>query len=178
MTAEISERRTEREGAIMPGTVSPETVADQILWLRREIPTTPLHIVKLVYLCHGWMLGLKGRPLINEPIVVGQHGPVIENVYDKFKAFGSEPIFGIKPSDHSADLDPEQSFVVEFVHHVYDEFKDTDLSEMTHEDGTPWSEAHETAGIGTTIPEDAIKHHYEEMIRDIREDTRKRTDAG
>ena len=151
----------------MSGTVSPQTVADQILWLRREVPTTPLHIVKLVYLCHGWMLGLKGRPLINEPIVVGQYGPVVKSVYDKFKVFGSGPIYGLKPSDRSARLDGEQNFVLRFVHHVYDHFVDMQLSELTHEAGTPWSDANAAAGIGATIPDDNIRQHYADMLKDI-----------
>ena len=40
------------------------TVAEQILWLRKVQPTTPMHVIKLVYLCHGWMLGNFDRGLI------------------------------------------------------------------------------------------------------------------
>ena len=151
----------------MPGTVSPETVADQILWLRRDTPTTPLHIVKLVYLCHGWMLGLKGRPLINEPVVVGKYGPIVQSVYDRYKVFGSHPI-SAEPQNHRTDLDREQRQIVEFVMKVYEDFKDTELSAITHEEDTPWSRANESDGIGGTIPEEGIREHYQKMIQAIR----------
>ena len=151
----------------MPGTVSPETVADQILWLRRDTSTTPLHIVKLVYLCHGWMLGLKGKPLISEPAVVGKYGPIVQSVYDTYKVFGSHPII-TKPKDHSSDLDRDQRQAVEFVMAVYVDFEDTELSAITHEEDTPWSRANESEGIGGVIPDESIREHYEEMIRGIK----------
>ena len=47
---------------------SPQLVVEQILWLRRDIESTPMHVLKLVYLCHGWMLGLNDSSLINEPV--------------------------------------------------------------------------------------------------------------
>ena len=38
----------------------PKLVASHVLALREEegLPTTPLLLVKTVYICHGWMLGL------------------------------------------------------------------------------------------------------------------------
>ena len=40
--------------------ISPQVVADHILWLRKakDEVTTPMHVIKLVYIAHGWMLGL------------------------------------------------------------------------------------------------------------------------
>ena len=61
---------------------SPRPVAEQILWLRgREIETTPMHVLKLVYLCHGWCLGFTGEALINEPVEAWTYGPVVPTVY-------------------------------------------------------------------------------------------------
>ena len=72
----------------MSQTLSARTVAEHILSLRSDRDTTPLHIVKLVYLCHGWMLGLKHQPLIDEPIVTGRYGPVVQSIFDEYKRFG------------------------------------------------------------------------------------------
>ena len=115
--------------------VPAKTIAEHLLWLRSDSVTTPLHIVKLVYLCHGWMLGLKGRPLVDEPVVTGRYGPVIQSLYDRYSIFGDGPIMGAEVIDHTPDLDPLQLSVVNFVHAVYQEFPDTELSEMTHEPG-------------------------------------------
>ena len=88
------------------------TVAEHLLWLRGDRPTTPLHVVKLVYLCHGWMLGIKGQPLIDEPIVTGRYGPVIQSVYDRYAVFGDGQIVGAKGIDHTHDLNPSQIAIV------------------------------------------------------------------
>ena len=36
-----------------------------------------MHAIKLVYLCHGWMLGIYGRSLIGEPVEAWRYGPVV-----------------------------------------------------------------------------------------------------
>ena len=69
------------EGGNMSQAVSPILVAEQILWLRREIDTTPMHVIKLVYLAHGWMLGFTSRALINEAVEAWTYGPVVPSTY-------------------------------------------------------------------------------------------------
>ena len=145
------------------------TVAEHMLWLRGDRPTTPLHIVKLVYLCQGWMLGIKGERLIDEPIVTGRYGPVVQSLYDRYAVFGDGQIVGVKGVDHSKDLNPAQIAIMNFVHAVYEEFPDTELSEITHEPGTPWSEIYKNQGLGTEIPEDLVRKHYQQLIDGIRQ---------
>ena len=67
--------------------VSALVVADQLLWLRQDIETTVMHVLKLVYLAHGWMLGLHKRPLIKEQVEAWLYGPVILVLYQKYKYF-------------------------------------------------------------------------------------------
>ena len=55
----------------------PRVVAEQILWLRRDVETTPMHVLKLVYLCHGWVLGLTDQALIDEPVEAWQYVPPV-----------------------------------------------------------------------------------------------------
>ena len=78
----------------MNQSVSSILVADQILWLRREIESTPMHMIKLVYLSHGWMLGLRERSLINEAVEAWRYGPVVPSVYHRFKSFVGGTHFG------------------------------------------------------------------------------------
>ncbi len=37
---------------------SPLNVAAHLLWILRDILSTPMHLLKLTYISHGWMLGL------------------------------------------------------------------------------------------------------------------------
>ncbi len=56
------------------------------------IPVTPMKLVKLVYVAHGWYLGLTGEPLIAEGVQAWKYGPVVPSVYDKFKMYGGSAI--------------------------------------------------------------------------------------
>ena len=55
---------------------------------------SPMKLLKLVYLAHGWHLAIKGKPLIDEQIQAWDYGPVIQNLYHEIKGFGCA---GIKP---------------------------------------------------------------------------------
>ena len=152
-------------------TLSPITVAERILWLRRDRETTPLHIVKLVYLCHGWMLGIKGKPLVDEPVVTGRFGPVLQSLYDRYQVFGDGRIVGPeqKGAEH-IELTPVHRAIIDFVHEVYEDTPDTELSELTHEPGAPWSEIYESQGLDAVIPAELIQRHYRQMLDEIRRD--------
>lgn len=148
------------------GKLSARLVAEHLLWLRRDQETTPLHVVKLVYLCHAWMLGLKQQELVDEPIIAGRYGPVIKSIYDQYVIYGDGPIFGEPAVDHARDLSPMQAAVMSFVHTAYRELPDTTLSEITHEPGTPWSKTRKSEGLGAEITSDLIREHYEQLIRE------------
>ena len=90
------------------GALPPRTVAEQILWLRQDVPTTPMHVLKLAYLSHGWMLGVFGRGLIAEPAEAWRYGPVVPTVYRTYKSFRGDPI-ATPLADKSADLDEDQN---------------------------------------------------------------------
>ena len=105
----------------------PRLAAEQILWLRRGTETTPMHVLKLVYISHGWTLGLYGRSLINEPAEAWRYGPVVPSVYHRYKSFRGDPIT-TDPVDRSDAFDDEQRDVIEQVHEVYGDFTAAQLS--------------------------------------------------
>ena len=149
-------------------TLSPITVAERLLWLRRDQETTPLHIVKLVYLCHGWMLGITGKPLVSEKVVTGQFGPVLQSLYDRYEIYGSEKIIGPdrKGAEHP-ELDRAQRRVIDFVHEGYKSVRGAGLSELTHAPGTPWSEISDSRGLGAVIPTALIQSHYQRLLAEV-----------
>ena len=142
------------------------TVAQQILWIRREIPTTPMHVIKLVYLCHGWMLGICGRPLIREAAEAWRYGPVVPTVYHTYKSFGGEPIDAV-PMDCGKEFDEEQKELVDAVLRAYKSHTAWSLSAITHQPGTPWHTVYRDGwGEGAIIPNRLIRKHYEARIRE------------
>lgn len=140
----------------------PRLVAEQVLWLRRETETTPMHVLKIVYISHGWMLGLYGRSLINEPAEAWRYGPVVPSVYHRYKSFRRDPITA-EPVDRSDAFDDEQRDVIKQVHEAYGDFTALQLSALTHKPDTPWDITYREYGVGVIIRNELIRDYYERL---------------
>ena len=126
-------------------------------------PITPLQAVKLTYLCHGWMLGLYHRQLSAQPAEAWKYGPVIPDVYHEVKVHGRKPIMD-SIDFPCADLDKIESDLVVQVHRAYQDFSGIQLSQITHEPGTPWHVIWHEYGRNTIIPNTLIEQHYASIV--------------
>ena len=142
--------------------VDARTVAEAVLWIRRDVQTTPMHIIKLVYLSHGWMLGLYDTPLLWEPVEAWQYGPVVPSVYHLYKGWGGAPITAV-PVDRSADLSERQREVIEEVEQAYHEYTALQLSNITHKPGSPWDSVCRQSGVGAIIPNEVLREYYRRL---------------
>lgn len=152
-------------------------------FLKKE-SLTQMQLHKLLYYAHGWHLGLKGKPLIDEKIEAWEYGPVVPSIYREFRDFGSEPIDELASefipggSDRGRfrplRVDPSDTKVrrlLERVWKVYGKRTASQLSRMTHAKGSPWTEARakHPSAMGTKIPNKAIKLHFAERVRSRQE---------
>ncbi len=107
------------------------------------VPITPMQIIKLVYIAHGWHLALREEPLIVDKIEAWEFGPVIPSLYHEFKYYGSNPIESRAYEEVMASIynEPDNVPVGSFLDEVWREYKGFDaleLSSMTHQPNTPW----------------------------------------
>ena len=74
--------------------VSSITVANEFISLAKKdgYYFTPMQLLKLVYIAHGWMFGFFNEPLIDDDIEAWKYGPVIPNLYQAIKNYGSRQI--------------------------------------------------------------------------------------
>ena len=125
-------------------------------------PLTPMQVLKLVYIAHGWNLGVNGRPLENESVEAWQYGPVIPSLYHAYKhyraSFISDPVV-----DTSASFDAAERSIMDQVWRGYGRRTGISLSSLTHEPGTPWSLTVRDSGIGAVISNDLIEDYYRRM---------------
>jgi len=120
---------------------------------------TPMALIKLVYLCHGWMLGIHGRPLIEEKVEAWQYGPVIPELYGAIRHHRSKPVERLLPSPDNLDTDEQEIIADVFKAYPNDAIV---LSRLTHQIETPWHETwHENRKY---ISDDRIKHHFIQKI--------------
>jgi uncharacterized phage-associated protein len=132
---------------------------------------TPMKLVKLVYIAHGWHLALTDEPLINEAIQAWKYGPVINSVYHRFKKYGNTQITQTESEYISNQVvmpcvhDVLKTFLNK-IWEVYGHYNGVQLSSLTHQPNTPWYQVwHQSAGKKNQfviIPNDLIKLHYKE----------------
>lgn len=137
-------------------------VAHHILWSRRKVDTTPMQLIKLVYICHGGSLWLRNEALLDEPVKAWRYGPVVPSVYHAFKAFGDRPI-RLQPAEQTELQNSERHIIYRFerAHRKYDGIQ---LSSMTHAPGTPWDRTVKSDGEGSVIPNELIRDYYVDLL--------------
>lgn len=154
----------------------PSWVANTFLWKAGEdqiFDVDPLKIQKLVYCMQGWRLATAGMPAVGENFEAWPNGPVLANLYQKFKQYRWNRI-----DKYAEDIDPatgevralmvprsdEQFFAVfDRVWTRYKGMTGTQLSDLTHQPGTPWSLARERGQ--QYIHNDDIQRHFVELAR-------------
>jgi len=110
------------------------TIADAILGIAKEDGNklTPMQLVKLTYIAHGWSLGLGRGALFNNRIEAWKYGPVIPDLYQATKRYGrkSIPLDLIKTDSSKVD-EATRSFL-QSVYNAYKKFDGIQLSYLTH----------------------------------------------
>ena len=156
-----------------------------------ETPLSPMKLQKLVYYAHGWWLALTDQPLINEQVEAWKFGPVIPSLYRAFRRYGNAPITDYARSSVDRGsvagdgfYEPEWSIpaiddrpedaarvrqVLDRIWEIYGKYTAIQLSNATHQPGTPWHQVYtEYQGDlprGTDIPADTIKRHFRSLAK-------------
>lgn len=125
---------------------------------------TPLKLLKLVYIAHGWSFPYLGEPLLAEPPQAWQYGPVVPSLYHAVSRFRAGPISGLIPDTDPQELSPQAAALIERVYNSYSRYTAIQLSNMTHMPNTPWSEAWNAHGQNAVIPNDSIATHYQQLL--------------
>ena len=160
-----------------------KAIANAMLHIAAEhgAPVTPLKLQKLVYIAHGWNLGLTNQPLVDDELPEAwQYGPVFPSLYQEFKDFGKAPItrpassfeFGngsgfslVEPKISEDDYNTWN--LLRKIWDVYGKFGGVGLSDLTHREGTPWQQVYnESGGIkNADIPNAVISAHYQDIVK-------------
>lgn len=143
-------------------------VARKILEIanEQERSLTPLELMKLTYLSHGWHLAFLGEPLISENVQAWQYGPVYPDLYHATKRYRASPVEDVPANGLELfgrqEVDGQAEKLLRSVFDAYKKFNGVQLSALTHEPGTPWDEAWKKAR-NAIIPDEVIKRHFNEL---------------
>jgi uncharacterized phage-associated protein len=162
----------EDECRIMP--VSSTILANTILEIgfQKRVPVDPMKLQKLMFFAHGWHLAVVGSPLASEGFDAWQYGPVNRPVYHEFKRFGANPITEYAKEQLTPEAEPASYVmnksnkkaydIIYGVWEKYSAFTAMQLSEMTHEEGTPWAVARSQGMSG--IPDHVISKYFKNLL--------------
>jgi len=132
---------------------------------------TLMQLLKLVYLSHGWSLAFRDTPLVIQAPQAWQYGPVYPHIYRSLGKYGGHPVkerilnketgFAFLP----VNMTKEQKKIIELVLLTYGDMHAFQLSNITHEKGSPWDETIENIGIYKDIPLDNMKKYYKDLAK-------------
>lgn len=146
-----------------PATADPASAADVADFFlahaaRRGQEICNLKLQKLLYYAQGWHLGLFGRPLFPEKFQAWSSGPVIPELYWRWKEFG----IGAVPAAACVRAFPPAT--AEFLNEVTDAYMPFDVWELHWKTRaeTPWLAARRgrTDGPGEEEISEAVMSRY------------------
>lgn len=126
---------------------------------------TPLQVIKLVYIAHGFSLVRLGRALTRDKAEAWRYGPVYRALYSSLRDYKSGPILEEIPKFPPDDFLPDEEELIKNVYYTYCDLSGVQLSSMTHKQGTPWYVTWNHDGENATIPDELIREHYIELDR-------------
>jgi uncharacterized phage-associated protein len=145
-------------------------VANEILLIGQQkgIPMSMMKLIKLVYFAHGATLAITGEPLSREQAEAWKYGPVFRELYRVLPNRGAEPVsypisipFGLKDPNPSFS-DVEKTIMSRIV----DQFGPMgafQLSDITHEEDSPWTKVYKEEGAFSVIPNEMLKKYFEKL---------------
>ncbi len=126
---------------------------DVAKYILSKVTCTQLKLQKLVYLCFADYLCETGKKLFIDKIYAFKYGPIVYSVYEKYKAYGYEPIEKEKEEIDSngiyempsksrilfAEDGVEKILSIDKTLEKYGKLSASELVEITHRKNSPWS---------------------------------------
>lgn len=135
-----------------------------IQWhLSRQLPITPLRVIKLTYMANGFYLALFERSIFSESVQAWKYGTMIASLYGAFGDYGSK---SIKRPFLFAEIVTHKT-VIEVLDKTCDEFKhftDIQLSAWCQEPS--WACSH-SYSLENNIPNDLIMDFFKSKLKKI-----------
>lgn len=123
-----------------------------------------LKLQKLLYYAQGYHLAINDKPLFDDPIQAWAHGPVVREVYHRFKIFGSSDIDlgDAEPFDWN-EIDEETTQFLLEIWETFGGIAAWKLRNMTHQEA-PWKDHFEDTVRNNEIPPEALRRHFQALV--------------
>lgn len=147
-------------------TRSAKSLANEFIALaeRDKKPLTNMQLQKLVYIAHGFCLGILSHPLIDNHVYAWPFGPVIKPLYESLRKYGNGVVTEKIPETGEFEATSDEREIIDGVWESYGSMTGPKLSGITHQPGTPWSRTWKLLKFGV-IPDLWIRAYYKERLK-------------
>lgn len=149
----------------MPLSKELESLSNSIIYIHRELfgeSPSPMKLQKLCYYAQGYALA-EGGELFPEDFQAWQHGPVVYELYSKYRNYQWRQI-----ADEIAGITTDKIDFVREVVAAYGRYDGAALSTMTHRE-SPWIEARgdleESAGSTAPITKESLANFFKTKLK-------------
>ncbi|OKL46993.1 hypothetical protein BSR28_06120 [Boudabousia liubingyangii] len=134
---------------------------------RNGISTQKLQ--KLNFFAQGWVLALTGQPLFKEDFEAWQFGPVNMELYQYHRGCYSVSS-SMLTRGNAENLTATESAILRAVINNYGSLSGDELSEITHIQGSPWSDVRARENLTSeqtsrkVIPKESIRIYFQKIL--------------
>jgi uncharacterized phage-associated protein len=129
--------------------------------MQDDEPVTHLKLQKLCYYALGVYSALENKQLFENTIEAWEHGPVVKELYSKYREHGKSPIEEAIVLG-TLNLDETEQKRLSEVYNFFGQYSAWRLREMTHQEN-PWIEAYRH-GLKTSIKYSDIKEFFKDKV--------------
>ena len=147
---------------------SPNAIANAFLRLARANngkSLTNMQVQKLVFLAQGYSLALLGRCIYENNTLAWQWGPVVPKLYKALQKYGSGFVTEDLPAEDEVVEGTDDYEITAGVWDAYGAYSGSQLSALTHKEGSPWAEQWDLKRFDP-IPIDDIKSYYGKLVKE------------
>ncbi len=149
-----------------PVTTTAQNVADFFLFKSDpEIGDimSNLKLQKLVYYAQGFHLAMYDTPFFDDDIEAWEHGPVISELYHKYKTHGASGI--TRPEKYPDVFSKKQKKLLDEIHEIIGQYSAWKLRNQTHSE-PPWKKVKDNIYSSRVISRSDMKKYFKTRIRD------------
>lgn len=130
-----------------------------------ESMITPLKLQKLLYYAQAWSLVFREKVLFSEDIEAWVHGPVIPDVYHRYKQYGYS---SLSQESFLGELESDEANILNVVWMSYGKKSAKSLEELTHSE-YPWIKAraglHRNQISNKKVSIHDMKRYYTQFVK-------------
>jgi uncharacterized phage-associated protein len=142
-----------------------QTILEAAQRLHKQGPT-PVALMMLVYLAHGWHLALNDRALISDQIVAAPDGPWIGALAQALRTSPAAPVVGVMGGSGQVGASEDRA-VIEQVTRSYGNWSAAALSSVVMARDTPWAVVHAlNPAVALPIANAQLNDHFRRLLYD------------